>query len=209
MGTEWTRLPTARKIVALTFDAGSGAQGLPKILPALQAAGVPATFFLTGEWVENYPAQAAQIAAVPEHSIGNHSYDHPYFTTLSNASIDWELAHAQTLIVNATGRNPKPLFRFPYGDRDWRTIAEVNRLCYGSINWTVDTLGWKGTKGGQSVNTIRSRVLAGLQPGEIVLMHIGAAEDGTTLDADALPGMISDLKARGYGFVAIWDFMQG
>jgi len=209
LGTEWSRLPTNSRIVALTFDAGSGAQGLTNILAALKAAGVPGTFFLTGEWVEKYPDGARQIAAVPEHSIGNHSYDHPYFTTLSAAEMDGELLRTQEIIERATGRNPKPIFRFPYGDSNATTVAEINRLGYGSIRWTIDTLGWKGAATGQSTSTIRSRVLAGLQPGEIVLMHVGAAEDGSTLDADALAGMISDLKSRGYGFVAVWDYVEG
>lgn len=208
-GTEWYRLPTARRIVALTFDGGSGAQGLPKILAALAAAGVPGTFFLTGRWVEQHPDGARQIAAVPMHSIGNHSYDHPHFTQLTNAQIDSEIARCQSDIQGTTGRNPKPIFRFPYGDSDARTVAEVNRLGYGSIRWTVDTLGWEGASSGRSTATIRSRVLASLQPGEIVLMHIGAADDGTTLDADALPSVIADLRARGYGFVAVWDFVEG
>jgi peptidoglycan-N-acetylglucosamine deacetylase len=40
-------------------------------------------------------------------------------------------------------------------------------------------------------------------------MHVGAAPDGTTLDADALPAVIDGLRARSYNFVAIWDFIYG
>jgi peptidoglycan/xylan/chitin deacetylase (PgdA/CDA1 family) len=60
---EWSRLPTPQRVVALTFDAGANADGLLSILSTLSAQGVPATFFLTGRWVQSYPAQAAQIAA--------------------------------------------------------------------------------------------------------------------------------------------------
>lgn len=46
--------------------------------------------------------------------------------------------------------------------------------------------------------------MAGLQPGEIVLMHVGShPTDGSTLDADALPRMIDDIRARGYSFVTL------
>jgi peptidoglycan/xylan/chitin deacetylase (PgdA/CDA1 family) len=48
--------------------------------------------------------------------------------------------------------------------------------------------------------------LNGLQPGEIVLMHVGAANDGTTLDASALPSVIRELKAKGYRFVLVTDY---
>ena len=49
-----------------------------------------------------------------------------------------------------------------------------------------------------------TRVLGAARPGEIVLMHVGAnPDDGTTLDAAALPSVISGLRARGYGFVTL------
>ena len=48
LGTDWTRIPTSAKVVALTFDAGANAAGLPSIESTLRAKGVRATFFLTG-----------------------------------------------------------------------------------------------------------------------------------------------------------------
>lgn len=46
--------------------------------------------------------------------------------------------------------------------------------------------------------------LAALQPGEIVLMHIGSnPDDATTLDADALPQVIDRIRAAGYGFTTL------
>jgi peptidoglycan/xylan/chitin deacetylase (PgdA/CDA1 family) len=47
-----------------------------------------------------------------------------------------------------------------------------------------------------------------LRPGAIVLMHIGSnPDDGTTLDADALPGMIGLMRAAGYGFVTLDELL--
>ena len=46
-----------------------------------------------------------------------------------------------------------------------------------------------------------------LQPGEIVLMHVGASKGGSTLDADALPGVIAELRARGYAFATVTEFI--
>jgi peptidoglycan/xylan/chitin deacetylase (PgdA/CDA1 family) len=206
---EWTSLPTSRKIVALTFDGGSGSQGLAAILAELAEEHVPATFFLTGIWVQANPAGARSIAADPSTSIGNHTWDHPYCTSLGDAQLRAEVTRAESEIRTVAGRDPRPLFRFPYGDSDARTVADVNALGYGSIRWTVDTLGWEGTAGGQSTATVLRRVKAAERPGEIVLMHLGAAPDGSTLDADALPEMIRQLRADGYGFVAIWDFLEG
>jgi len=62
-----------------------------------------------------------------------------------------------------------------------------------------ERLGWEGTSGDQTVQKVTDRVLAAAQPGEIVLMHLGSnLDDGTMLDAAALPAIISGLQARGY-----------
>jgi len=100
------------------------------------------------------------------------------------------------------------VFRFPYGARDARTIALVNDLGYGSIRWTVDTLGWKGVEGEQTVESVRARVLSALRPGAIILMHVGAAPDGSTLDADALPSIIASIRARRYRLVDVAAFVR-
>ena len=200
-GTRLSRLPTTRKLVALTFDAGANADGVPSILRTLQATGTPATFFLTGKWVQTYPQLALEIGH--GYQVGNHTYDHPYLPQLPDAAVRKEIVAAGTMIASATGHDPRPLFRFPYGDGDARTIAIANQLGYSCIQWTVDTKGWRGISGGQTVDSVVSRVMANLEPGEIVLMHVGSAGDHSTLDADALPRSIAALKAQGYSFTTL------
>jgi peptidoglycan/xylan/chitin deacetylase (PgdA/CDA1 family) len=110
----------------------------------------------------------------------------------------------------AAGADPRPLFRFPFGARDARTIAAVNNLGYVPVRWSVDTLGWKGTSGGVTAQQVADRALSALQPGEIVLMHIGSnPEDSSTLDADALPQMIERMRQAGYGFVTMDTLLAG
>jgi peptidoglycan/xylan/chitin deacetylase (PgdA/CDA1 family) len=132
---------------------------------------------------------------------------HPNFTGLSDDAMRKQVLDAQQVIVNG-GANPRPLFRFPSGDRNAHTIAVVNGIGYGAIRWTVDTLGWKGTSGGITTQQVIDRALGALQPGEIVLMHIGSnPDDSSTLDANALPTVIDRMRAAGYGFVtldALW-----
>jgi peptidoglycan/xylan/chitin deacetylase (PgdA/CDA1 family) len=111
---------------------------------------------------------------------------------------------ARAAIRQATGSPPITLFRFPYGSSSASTLALVNHLGYTAVGWTVDTLGWEGTSMGQSVASVTSHALAHLQPGEIILMHVGAnPHDHSTLDADALPGIISAIHAHGYQFVTL------
>lgn len=201
-GRDLEVIPGAGPVVALTFDAGANSAGLPSILQTLAATGVRGTFFLTGNWASANPAGVGAIVA-GGHRVGNHSMTHPGFTGLADAAIGDQLVRAQQAI-QAGGGDPRPLFRFPFGERDARTIATVNAYGYLPVRWTVDTLGWKGSSGGITAQIVADRALARLQPGEIVLMHIGSnPDDGTTLDADALPGMIERIRQAGYGFTTL------
>jgi len=205
-GTEWSRLPTTERVVALTFDAGANADAVPSILATLRETGTPATFFLTGDWTTSFAARARQIADAG-FPIGNHSVSHPDLTTLGDAAVRSQIVGADRTIRSTTGKDPRPWFRFPFGARDARTIGIANCLNYGSVRWTVDTLGWRGTSGGQSRATVTARVLDNLQPGEIVLMHVGShPSDGSMLDAAALPDVIARVEARGYRFVDLRQF---
>jgi peptidoglycan/xylan/chitin deacetylase (PgdA/CDA1 family) len=190
-------------VVALTFDAGANADAVPSILATLRRDGVPATFFLTGNFVRDFPAAARSIAAAG-FRIGAHTISHPYLTRLGDAPVRQQILGGAQQIASVTGKNPAPLFRFPFGDADARTIAIANQAGYVPVRWTVDTLGWEGTAGKISASVVVSRVLAAARPGEIVLMHVGSnPDDHTTFDADALPQMISGLRARGYSFVTL------
>ncbi|HXA30323.1 MAG TPA: polysaccharide deacetylase family protein [Candidatus Angelobacter sp.] len=203
-GPEWTRLPTTAKVVALTFDAGGNNAGVASILATLAQEKVPATFFLTGRWTEVYPADARRIAATC--TVGNHTQTHPHLTALSDAQVAAEVTQGEQSIRSATGRSPRPLFRFPYGDSNARVLADVQSLGYGGIRWTVDTLGWEGRGAGQTAGSVVARAVGAATPGEIVLMHAGSAQDGTTLDADALSRVIAGLRGRGYDFVSVAAF---
>jgi peptidoglycan/xylan/chitin deacetylase (PgdA/CDA1 family) len=207
-GTEWTTVKTPSKIVALTFDAGANADGVDSILSTLTSQHVQATFMLTGNFTKTFPKKARAIVAAGER-VGDHSMTHPYFTKLTDQQMRDQVLNAEKEIVSVTGADPWPWFRFPYGDRNAHTISVVNSVGFVAVGWTVDTLGWKGTSGGITTQTVVKRVLANLKPGEIVLMHCGSnPDDHSTLDAGALPTVIKELKARGYSFVTL-DAMLG
>jgi peptidoglycan/xylan/chitin deacetylase (PgdA/CDA1 family) len=204
-----TAVPTSRAVVALTFDAGANAAGLPAILATLAAEHVPATFFLTGRFAQLFPDSARSIAAAGG-LIGNHTYDHPDLTTLSADRLRQEVLDGAASIRTVTGAVSLPWFRFPYGAYDAGTLSAVNGLGYAAVGWTVDTLGWKGSSGGITSAIVQQRALGSLRPGEIVLMHVGSnPDDGTTLDAAALPGIVAGMRARGYGFVTLAASLTG
>lgn len=201
-GQDLTRIPTTARIVALTFDAGANADAVPAILKALKDEGITATFFLTGDFVHEFP-DASKAIVQGGHRLANHSMTHPHLPALSNAQIRAQIRDAGVAIQTVTGKNPQPYFRFPYGDRNPGTIEIVNSLGYVAVRWTVDSLGWQGTSK-HTAESVAQRVLGTAQPGQIVLMHVGSnPDDDSILDADALPAVINGLRTKGYAFVTL------
>ena len=206
-GKDVSRLPVTDKVIALTFDAGANADGVRSIRATLIGMKVKATFFLTGSFVENYPVRATRLAA--RDLVGNHTTTHPDLTRLSDAQVRAQVQGAEEVIRATTGQDPRRFFRFPFGARNDHLIQVLNGLCYVPFRWTVDSLGWKGTSGGQTEAKVVARVVNAAQPGAIVLMHVGSnPDDGTTLDADALPHVIQQLRSRGYHFVRLARVMN-
>jgi peptidoglycan/xylan/chitin deacetylase (PgdA/CDA1 family) len=200
-GVEVSRLPTKAKVVALTFDAAWSDTGVRPVLAALKGYHATATFFLTGMWIKRYPRAARRIGR--RYPVANHSWSHPQMSGLSASVIRKEIRRAQWWIRAGTGRDPQPIFRFPYGDRSAHAIAVVNSLGYTSVRWSLDTWGWMGPEEGQSKATVLRRVETMVRPGDIVLLHLGANRDGSTLDADALPSILRLLERRGYRTVTL------
>jgi peptidoglycan/xylan/chitin deacetylase (PgdA/CDA1 family) len=206
-GLDVARLPVTDKLIALTFDAGANADGVPAIRRVLREKGVRATFFLTGTFVKRFPVKSARIGH--DYLVGNHGLTHVDLTTVSDRAVRRQVREAEQLILATTGQDPRRFFRFPYGARTAHTVELLNSLCYVPFRWTVDTLGWKGTSGGMTVTKVLNRVLAAASPGAIVLMHVGSNPvDGSTLDARALPAVIDRLRAQGYTFVRLSRVMS-
>ena len=181
-------------MVALTFDGAYDAAPLPSILATLEAIGVPATFFLTGEFARDFGGSVKSIVAAG-HDVGSHSYSHPYFTKLSEKALADELDKTEAQLRKAGAPDPRPLFRPPYGDRDKRVLSLLNAHGYVSVVWTIDTIDWD-TK--TTAAQIKKRILDKLQPGAIILMHVAGPQT-----AGVLPEIIQLLKDRGYGFVGL------
>lgn len=200
---EIVRGKTGQKKVAITLDAGSTAVAFPKQIAALDKHNVKITFFLTGLWAQQNPALARQIAD-DGMEIGNHSFDHPDFTKISDTQARDELDKAAQAIQEASGRNPWPLFRFPYGARDARTTQLVNDMGYRSVFWTYDSL--DSVDPPKSAAFLVSRI-TGLSDsqldGAIILMHLGNATSG-----DALDPILTNLQGRGFNIVTVSELIK-
>lgn len=190
--------------VALTFDAEHPDRptepGVAEdLVERLDRASVRATFFLQGRWVEAYPATARAIAAAG-HRIGNHSHYHARMPLLTDAGIAEDIAAAGRAIVAASGVDPRPWFRAPFGAgaTDLRIRQAIGTAGYRHAGWDVDALDWEiGRTAAEIEADIRSGV-ARRGDGAIILLHawtIGAA--------DALGPTIAALRDDGMTFVTI------
>ncbi|MFI7099259.1 polysaccharide deacetylase family protein [Streptomyces sp. NPDC050161] len=196
-GSEIRRMPTTRRVVALTFNAAWDETGVAAALAVLRERGEPATFFLTGRFAAHHPAAARAMAA--EHGVANHSYGHPRFGALTTREVSEEVLRADRAIRRASGATPLPFFRFPYSATTPRGIADVNALGFADIEFTADTNGYLGTARGMTVRKAVDRAMDGLTPGEIIQMHVGTPDGhGPALDVLALPRLIDAVHARGY-----------
>src|SRR4029078_5713398 len=105
--------------VALTFDAEhpdrpASAGTAEAIVTRLAERGGRATFFVQGRWAETYPGTVRRIAA-DGHLIGSHSHYHARMPLLPDAGIAEDLADAAAAITAASGVDPVPWFRCPFG----------------------------------------------------------------------------------------------
>ncbi|MYV79192.1 polysaccharide deacetylase family protein [Streptomyces sp. SID1046] len=206
LGDEIRRLPTSRKVLALTFNAAWDVAGIDTVLAELRRRKLPATFFPTGEFAEARPAAVRSIADAG-HGLGNHSYSHPYFDDLSTAERADEVRAADEAIRAAAGTEPLPFFRFPYSSTTPDAIADVNDLGYAAIEFSADTNGYLGPQGGMTVDKAVERAVDAFAPGAIIQMHVGSNGADVVLDAEALPLIVDAAVADGYEVIDLRQFL--
>ncbi|WP_327585683.1 polysaccharide deacetylase family protein [Nonomuraea sp. NBC_00507] len=185
------------KCLALTFDDGPG-ETTPALLKTLKQAGAKATFFLVGKQVEVRPKIAAQVVA-QGHAIGNHTYSHPSLPTLLDDEIVAELQSTQEIIQQATGRSPV-MFRPAYGHTDERVLSLADQAELAQIMWTGTTLDWQL----RDAKKIKAAVLRLAQRNGVILMH-----DTVPATVKAMPGIVKELKKRGYHLVTVPTLLRG
>lgn len=192
------QVPTARHLVALTYDDGPQPQATPQLLRVLQQKQVKATFFVLGANAAAHPELVRQ-AYQAGHEIGSHAYSHKFFNTLTVAEYKAEMDQANQLI-SRLAREPA-VFRPPGGA--WSDAVAVAALERGqrTILWSVDSGDWRRLP----ANRVVANILDNVKPGSIVLMHDGQPDLATA----AATGMVIDrLRAQGYRFVTVSELLR-
>jgi peptidoglycan/xylan/chitin deacetylase (PgdA/CDA1 family) len=182
------------RVVALTFDDGPSPY-TPAVLSVLQQYHVPATFFEVGQEVPRYPQYAKQLTAAG-YAVGNHTWSHADLTKLSAAGVGAQIDQTQAEIQAVTGTTPRCL-RPPYDAFNATVLNEVAARGMTTMSYSVDSQDW--TRPG--VGAIVQAVVGAAFPGAVIGMHDGGGDRSETVAA--LPQIITQLRARGYGFVSI------
>lgn len=121
----------------MTFDCGSRIWRLDSILQILCEHQVQATFFLVGSEIKTRPDIPRAILK-NSHALGNHSFSHPYFLTLSDEEILNELRKTDSIV----GWSLK-YFRPPHGAIDSRVRKLIEEAGYLIVIWTIDPIDWR------------------------------------------------------------------
>jgi peptidoglycan/xylan/chitin deacetylase (PgdA/CDA1 family) len=192
------RLDVGRAVIALTFDDGPHPVCTPMVLRALTDAGLVATFFVLGQQAEQHPGLVEDLGAAGM-GVGVHGWDHAELRGQTPEFVRDQLGRTVDVLRPLA---PAPsLFRPPKGWWDDTTLAVAGELGLETVLWTCDTFDWAD----QSTEAIVDRVLMGLQPGAIVLLHDGGSHDrtGTVAAIARLAPLIRD--GAGYQIVDLGD----
>jgi peptidoglycan/xylan/chitin deacetylase (PgdA/CDA1 family) len=195
-----TTLPLAPKEVVLTFDDGPAGATTDRVLAALEAECVKATFFVVGQMAQARPGQLRRIAA-EGHTVAHHSMTHVIMNTVpharARADIEQGWRTVDRILSGEAGARPAtPFFRFPgfAPTRELSTwLAEEHVGVFGADFWGSD---WTKI----TSDALLAQVLSRLEEkqGGILLLH-----DIHAHTAAMVPRLLAELRARGYRVVYI------
>ena len=195
-----TTLPLAAKELVLTFDDGPWPATTTRVLDALKAECVRATFFLLGRNAEAHP-QLARREVAEGHSTGHHTFSHPLLSHMAldkaEAEINRGIAADEAALYDKPRNQPTtPFFRFPGFASSPGLLDRLNArgmVVFGADVWASD---WNPMGPDQELRLILARID---QVGRgIVLFH-----DTKSQTAQMLPAFLHELKRRGYRIVHV------
>ncbi len=187
--------PAEGKVIAFTFDDGpSYTSSTNKILDKLEELGMKATFFMVGERVSQKTAPTIQRMVDLGCDIGNHSFDHPNFNSMTVSQVQKQINDTNARLEKFVGTKAT-LIRPPYGNIKDSQMASLNTPI---ICWDIDSLDWDL----RNAQKIYDRTIERVHSGGIVLMH-----DIYDTTAEAFCMLADKLVADGYTLVSVSELL--
>ncbi len=204
LGSNWTQLPAAaaaRNEMAMTIDDGPDPRVTPQVLDILDRYSAKATFFCIADKAMQYPDLCREIVR-RGHAVENHSQRHCHnFAFLGYSGFLRELQAAQGTLIAITGQRPV-FFRAPAGLRNPFLDPALHRLGLQLASWSIRGF---DTRFGDA-ERVKSRLLRGLRPGAIVLLHDGNAARtpaGIPVILEVLPAVLAAAATAKLNFVTL------
>jgi len=191
---------SGEKVIYLTFDNGYEMGYTEKILNILKEENVPATFFLTGHYVDEEPELVKRMVD-DGHIIGNHSNNHPDFTKLTKEKMKEELDILEEKVKEVAEQDEFIYLRPPRGTFNEQTLAWADELGYVHVFWSVAFKDWLADEE-KGWRYAYDQIMDQVHPGAIILLHTVSPDN-----ANALEQVIQDLKKEGYSFKSLDDLM--
>ena len=182
--------------ISVTFDCAWGAQDIDNILSTLKKHNCKATFFVLGTWAKEYPDAIKKIVE-EGHEIGNHSYNHTHYTTMTKDEMLSDIEKCNMAIKNICGIIPT-LFRAPSGDYNNGVIESAHEKSMLYIQWSVDSLDWRGL----TCEHMLERIIPKTKSGDILLFH-----NDTAHTAESLDKILTELEKKGFSFLKVSDLI--
>ncbi|MGQ9558263.1 MAG: polysaccharide deacetylase family protein [Desulfurispora sp.] len=191
---------TTEKIVALTFDDGPDPRYTLSILRILDEYHVPATFFVIGQSVREYP-ELTRLIFERGHALANHTFTHPGVETLTLPEYNQQLSRTNQLLQQISGLQAV-YYRPPRGIVTAEGMEAARQQGLQTVLWTVCL---ENRNCPTPADMVR-RAVARTGPGAIILVHDGRLDRRKSVEA--LPMLLQTLQQKGYSFVTLDYLLQ-
>jgi peptidoglycan-N-acetylglucosamine deacetylase len=199
--------PTSAPLAALTFDDGPTPAYTPRILDALAAAGVTATFMVMGHNAVAHRSLLAEVVAAG-HEIGSHTWSHLDLSQITTAQARDEIVRGKEE-VEALVQRPLVGFRPPRGELTGYALRVCAELGQDVFLWSCA----RGPAGTATPAAVTDHLVSAVGPGAVVDLHDGLGRGtfsptaGFTaglaarreVEVRALPAVLSRIADRGIG----------
>ncbi len=180
----------------LTIDDGPCPEDTPRMLDLLDAADARATFFVRGDRAVAHSALIREIVR-RGHEVANHTYHHPQYSfwCALPRRVAAEIDRCNAVLGEQTGKLPR-WFRAPVGMANAYVHSAVQTRGMRLVGWSnrgLDTL-----RGATPASCLR-RIMRGLRPGGIVLLHEGHRNSaGERVSVETIELLLTTLSERGW-----------
>ena len=213
--------PSVRHI-DFVFTAADKADGADRIISTLRKYNIKGGFFFTGEFFELYPDVVRRLVA-EGHYVGSHSYGHLLYAPwgkrdsllVTRQEFEEDMFKSYK-VLREFGITDAPYFIPPYEHYNATISSWARQLGLQVINYTPGTLtNGDYTTPGLSRYFSSKKILGKIREyertdpdglnGHIMLIHFGTDPSRTDKFYDKLPGLIRELRRKGYSFTPLKD----